>query len=244
MQGPNGLNAEPPVERLGLAARVLGILTSPRETFERVTADPRWIGVLALSVGGVAVLSSLLLSADFAQRALLDQQISQMESFGVAVTDEVRAEMEQSGESAAYTTFGFLLVGVPIFCLILAGMLHGVGYGLLGAGASFGQVFSIVAHAGLVFLAQQLLAVPLNYAREAITSPTTLAAFTPMLDEDAFAYKLLSTIDLVNVWWIMLLSIGLAVAWKRRTAPIATTLFGIYAGIALVIAVLRTNLGF
>ena len=78
MQGPNGLNAEPPVERLGLAARVLGILTSPRETFERVTADPRWIGVLALSVGGVAVLSSLLLSADFAQRALLDQQISQM----------------------------------------------------------------------------------------------------------------------------------------------------------------------
>ena len=152
--------------------------------------------------------------------------------------------MEQSGESAAYTTFGFLLAGVPIFCLILAGMLHGVGYGLLGAGASFGQVFSIVAHAGLVFLAQQLLAVPLNYAREAITSPTTLAAFTPMLDEDAFAYKLLSTIDLVNVWWIMLLSIGLAVAWKRRTAPIATTLFGIYAGIALVIAVLRTNLGF
>ena len=244
MQGPNGLNAEPPVERLGLAARVLGILTSPRETFERVTADPRWIGVLALSVGGVAVLSSLLLSADFAQRALLDQQISQMESFGVAVTDEVRAEMEQSGESAAYTTFGFLLVGVPIFCLLLAGMLHGVGYGLLGAGASFGQVFSIVAHAGLVFLVQQLLAVPLNYAREAITSPTTLAAFTPMLDEDAFAYKLLSTIDLVNVWWIMLLSIGLAVAWKRRTAPIATTLFGIYAGIALVIAVLRTNLGF
>lgn len=95
-----------------------------------------------------------------------------------------------------------------------------------------------------MFLVQQLFAAPLNYVREAITSPTTLAAFTPMLEEDAFAYKLLSAIDLVNVWWIMLLSIGLAVAWKRRTAPIATTLFGIYAGIALVLAVLRTSLGF
>ena len=244
MQASDGLNDQPPLERIGLAARVLGILTSPRETFERVMADPRWIGILVLSVGGVAALSSLLLTADFAQRAMLDQQISSMEAFGVAVTDEVRAEMEQSGESGAYTTFGFMLVGVPIFCVVLAGMLHGVGYGMLGAGASFGQVFSVVVHAGLVFLVQQLLAVPLNYAREGITSPTTLAAFAPMLDEDAFAYKLLSTIDLVNVWWIMILSIGLAVAWKRRTAPIAVTLFGIYAGIALVIAVLRASLGF
>lgn len=231
-------------EPLGLGARIFGTLMSPRETFERVLDDPRWVGMLALSVGSVAVLGSLLLTTDFAQRAMLEQQISSMESFGVTVTDEVRAEMQQSGRSAAYTTFGFLLVGIPIFCVILAGMLHGVGYGLLGAGASFGQVFSVVAHAGVVFPVQQLLAVPLNYAREAITSPTTLAAFAPLLDEDAFAYKLLSTIDLVNVWWIMILSIGLAVAWKRRTTPIAVTLFGIYAGIALIIAVLRTNLGF
>ena len=231
-------------EPISLGGRVFGILTSPRETFERVMVDPRWVAILALGVGSMAVLGSLLLTTDFAQRAMLDEQVSTMESFGVAVTDEVRAEMEQSGESAAYTTFGFLLVGVPVVCVILAGMLHGVGYGLLGAGASFGQVFSVVAHAGVVFPVQQILAVPLNYAREAITSPTTLAAFAPMLDEDAFAYKLLSTIDLVNVWWIMILSIGLAVAWKRRTAPIATTLFGIYAGIALIIAVLRTNLGF
>ena len=243
MQARNGLD-EPPVERLGLSARVLGILTSPRETFERVMADPRWLGVLALSVIGVAVLGGALMGADFAQRELIEQQISSMESFGATLTDEVRTEMEQGVRFAAYTTFGSMLVGVPIFCVVLAGMLHGVGYGLLGAGTSFGQVFAVVAHAGLVFLVQQLFAAPLNYVREAITSPTTLAAFTPMLEEDAFAYKLLSAIDLVNVWWIMLLSIGLAVAWKRRTAPIATTLFGIYAGIALVLAVLRTSLGF
>lgn len=42
----------------------------------------------------------------------------------------------------------------------------------------------------------------------------------------------------------MILSIGLAVAWKRRTAPIAVTLYGIFAGIVLLTAVLRTNLGF
>jgi hypothetical protein len=231
-------------EPLGLGSRVLGILTSPRATFERVVVDPRWIGVLALGVGGVAVMSSLLVSTDFAQRAMLDQQVASMEAFGVTVTDEIYAEMERSGQFAAYSTLGFTLIGIPIICALLAGLLYGAGYGLLGAGASFGQVFAVVAHAGVVFFVQQLFVVPLNYARESITAPATLAAFTPMLGDDTFAFKLLSAIDLFFVWWVMILSIGLAVAWKRRTAPIATTLYGIYAGIAVIIAVLRTNFGF
>lgn len=244
MQTGNGLDDASPVEPFGLGARVLGILTSPRATFERVVADPRWIGVLVLAVVGVAVMSSLLLSTDFAQRALIEEQVASMEVFGVTVTDEIYADMEQGGQFAAYSALGFTLIGVPILCVILAGLLHGVGYGLLGAGASFGQVFAVVAHAGVVYLAQQLFVVPLNYARESITPPTTLAAFAPMLGDDTFAFKLLSAIDLFVIWWVMILSIGLAVAWKRRTAPIATTLYGIYAGLALIIAMLRTSIGF
>ena len=244
MQTSNGVTGGSPVERIGLGARLLGILTSPRETFERVIADPRWVGVLALSVGGVALLSGALMGTDFAQRALLEQQVSSMEAFGMTVTDEVYAEIEQGGEFAAYSTFGFTLIGVPVVGVVLAGMLYGAGYGLLGARASFRQVFAVVAHAGVVFLVQQLFVVPLNYAREAITAPTTLAAFAPMLDEGTFILNLLSAVDLFHVWWIMILSIGLAVAWNRRTAPVATTLYGIHGGIALIIAVARTNLGF
>jgi hypothetical protein len=238
--GPESASHQP----IGLGARIVGILTSPRQTFERAMADPRWIGVLALSVVGVATLSSALMSTDFAQRAVIEQQVTSMEAFGVTMTDEVYAELEQGGQFAAYTTFGFTLIGVPVFCVALAGMLYGAGYGLLGSAASFGQVLAVVAHAGVVFLAQQLFVVPLNYAREAITPPSTLAAFTPMLDEGTFAVNLLSAVDLFHVWWIMVLSIGLAVAWKRRTARVATALYAIYAGIVLVIAVLRTTLGF
>lgn len=243
MQTGNG--AEPAArEPLGLGARAVGVLTSPRETFERVMGDPRWVGILALSVLCTAVPSAALLTADFAQRALVDQQIAAMESFGAPVTDEVRAEMTRGVGFAAYAAFGSILVVTPIVSLILAGLLYGAGYGLLGAGAGFGRIFSVVAHSGVVFAAQTLFVVPLNYARGAVEPPTTLAAFAPMLDEDAFAYRLLGAVDLFGAWWIMILSIGLAVAWKRRTAPIAVTLYGIYAGIVLLTAVLRTNLGF
>lgn len=233
-----------PVGPPGLGARFLGIVTSPRETFARVAADPRWIGMLALGVGVVAGLSSALLSTDFAQRELIAQQVSSMQAFGVPVTDEVYAEMERQNRTAPYTSLATLVLGVPIACAVMAGLLYGAGRGFLGAKASFAQVFAVVVHAGPVFVVAQLFSLPLNYARESIASPATLAAFAPLLDEETFVYKLLSTVDLFHVWWVMILSIGLAVLWQRRTAPIATTLYGIHAAIVLIIAVLRTNLGF
>lgn len=233
-----------PAGPLGLGARFLGIVTSPRETFERVVAAPRWIGMLALGVGVVAGLSSAFLSMDFAQRELLDQQVSSMEAFGVTVTDEVYAELERRNRTAPYTTLGTFVLGVPIVCAVVAGLLYGAGHGFLGAKASFAQVFAVVVHAGPVFVVAQLFSLPINYARESITSPATLAAFAPLLDDETFVHKLLSTVDLFHVWWVMILSIGLAVLWQRRTAPIATTLYGIHAAIVLIIAVLRTNLGF
>ncbi len=244
MQAGNGFDAAEAPPPIGLGGRVVGILASPRVTFERVVADPRWMGILALGVVMVAAMSTALVSTDFAQREILERQIASMEAFGVTVTDEVYAEVEGRGEFAEYSTFGFTLVGVPIVCVILAGLLHGVGYGLLGAATSFAKTFAVVAHAGVVFVAQQLFVVPLNYARESIEPPTTLAAFAPLLGDDTFAYKLLSAVDLFHVWWVMILAIGLAVLWKRAIGPIATTLYGIHAGIALIIAVLRTNIGF
>ena len=240
-----GNGAEPAArEPLGLGARVVGVLTSPRETFERVMGDPRWVAILALGVGCTAVPTAALLTADFAQQALVDGQVSTMESFGSPVSDEVRAELRQGAGIAAYAAFGSILVATPLVNLVLAGLLYGAGYGLLGAGAGFGRTFSVVAHAGVVPAVQTLFVVPLNYARESLEPPTTLAAFAPMLAEDTFAYRLLGAVDLFILWWIMILSIGLAVAWKRRTTPVAFTLYGIYAGIVLLTAVLRTSLGF
>lgn len=240
-----GNGAEPAArEPLGLGARVVGVLTSPRETFERVMDDPRWVAILALSVGCTAVPTAALLMTDAAQQALVDQQVSTMESFGSPVSDEVRAELRQGVGIAAYAAFGSILVGAPLVSLLLAGLLYGAGYGLLGAEAGFGRTFSVVAHAGVVFAVQTLFVAPLNYARGSMEPPTTLGAFAPMLAEETFAYRLLGAVDLFNVWWIMILSIGLAVAWKRRTTPVAFTLYGIYAGIVLLTAVLRASLGF
>ena len=236
--------ASSPEQRPGLIGRGLGVITSPRATFEHVVAEPRWLGILAVSVVIVAVLSAALAGTDFAQRELIEQQRTSMEAFGVTATPEMEEQFAQQLEIAPYMTLGSALVGIPIVCLILAGILYGVGSGFLGAQATFVQMMAVVAHAGVIFVLQQLFVVPLNYARESILPPTTLAAFVPMLDDGTFLYRLLSGVDLFYLWWLMALSIGLAVLWRRATRPFATTLIGVYAGIALVFAAVRTTLGF
>jgi len=58
----------------------------------------------------------------------------------------------------------------------------------------------------------------------------------PMLPEGSFLAKFLGTIDLFTVWWVMVMAIGLAVVYRRKTRPIAISLFALYGVIAVAIA--------
>ena len=59
----------------GLAARILGVLLSPRETYADVAARPRVLGVLAFVVLVSAGTWFAFLSTQVGQDALFDQQM-------------------------------------------------------------------------------------------------------------------------------------------------------------------------
>jgi hypothetical protein len=122
--------------------------------------------------------------------------------------------------------------------LITAGLLFAIFNAGLGGDASFKQVFSVVTHAGVVMLLQALLVMPLNYVRESTTSAFNLAVFLPMLDESSLAARFLGMIDLFLVWWVIVLAIGLAVLYRRRTGPVVTGLLIAYVVIAGGIALI------
>ena len=62
-----------------------------------------------------------------------------------------------------------------------------------------------------------------------------------MLEETSFITRFLGAIDLILVWWIFTLAIGLGVLYKRRTGGIATTLLALYVVIALIIGYVRSG---
>ena len=57
-----------------------------------------------------------------------------------------------------------------------------------------------------------------------------------MLEPSSFIARFLGTIDFLLVWWAMVLAIGVAVLYERRTAPIAIAFLMVYGLVATIIA--------
>lgn len=224
-----------------MLARFIGIITSPRATFEGVVARPRWLGMFVLTVVIIAAGAALPLTTEAGKQAALDQQVSSMEAFGVEVSDETYENMRRGMGNAAYTTAGSILVFSLVVSLILAGVLWAIFNAAMGGDATYKQILAVLIHAGVISALGQMFTGPINYFRGAVTSATSLGALLPMLDDQSFVGKLAGMIDIFIVWWLIVLAIGLAVLYRRRTQPIAYTLFGIYAVIIIAIAAITAG---
>jgi hypothetical protein len=224
----------------GLFARVVGVMFSPRAAYADVAARPHCLGVLlfVLLVGSAG--SYTFLSTQVGQNAMLDQQVRQMEGFGRPVTDAQYERMEQIAPYGKYFAVGYQVIVLPLVAVIVAGLAFAVFNAVLGGDASFRQVFAVVVHSGVVLSVLQSLGLPLAYVRESLSSSTNLAIFAPFLDENSFAARLLGAVDLIFIWWIISLAIGLGVLYKKRTGPIAATLIAIYVAIGVVIAAIKS----
>jgi Yip1 domain len=235
--------AGPSAAPLSLPARLIGIVTSPRDTFAAVAAHPKWFGVLAITVLLSAFFTVLPMTTEEGRQAALDQQVSQLESFGVEVGDQQYERMRQGMKIAPYTTAGSIVVFAPVMALVIAGILFAVFNAAMGGDATFKQLFAVVVHAGVISTLSAMFTGPLNYFRGAMGSATNLGVLLPMIDEKSFAGRLIGMVDLFVIWWLVVLAIGLAVLYRRRTQPIAITLLGVYAVIAICFAVAMSSFG-
>jgi Yip1 domain len=225
-------------------ARFIGVLTSPRDTFASVAAHPKWFGMLAVTTLIVALFTALPLTTDAGRQAAIDQQVDSMKSMGFEVNDQMYDAMQKRSGSMPYTTGISILVVSPIMAVIFSGILFAIFNAAMGGEASFKQVFSVLAHAGVISAISTAFSGVIHYLRPgAAGSVANLGALLPMLSETSFAAHLLGMIDLFLIWYIIVLAIGLAVLYRRRTQPIAISLLSFYAVIAIAVALFKSRGG-
>jgi hypothetical protein len=237
-QSPTAESSTAPAK--SLPARFVGILFAPRATYAAVAANPRWFGIFITVVLVSAAASVALLSTEIGRNAVVDQQIASRESFGRPLTQPQIEQIEKMAPYFAYFAPVFQLLGLGIGGLVIAGLTFAVFNALLGGDATFKQVFAVVAHSGTVLAVLSLFTTPLAYARESLSSATNLGVFLPFLDDSSFLARLLGSIDLIFIWWMLSLAIGLGVLYRKRTGPIATTMFAVYVAIGAIIAAIKT----
>jgi len=228
---------QPPAADRNLAARLVGVVFSPGDTFRGIAARPRWLGAMAVVVAIVAGANFVLLSTEVGQQALLDQQIRSAESWGRTLTDEQQDGMERMLPMMRYITLASTVVLAPVITFALAGVLYAVFNAGLGGEARYRQVLAVLTHAGAISALGALFITPLSYARESLSGATNLGVFLPFLDEGSLPARFLGMIDLFLIWWVVAVGIGLSVLYRRRTAPVVLSLLATYVAIAAIIAV-------
>jgi hypothetical protein len=225
-----------------LLARIIGVITSPGETFKSVVAHPKWLGVLAITMVLSAIFATLPMTTPGGQQAAIDSQVKTMESFGMQISDAAYSQMQQGAARMPYTTGISVLIIGPIMTVILSAILFGI-FAITGGGATFKQVFTVYVHSGIIMTVGGIFGGTINYFRESMTSATNLNALLPMLEEGTFAARLAGFVDLFVIWWLIVLAIGLGVAYRKRTQTAAIILFSIYAVIALGVAGVMSMVG-
>ncbi len=224
-------------------ARAIGVFTSPREIFASVAASPKWLGMLALTTVILALFAALPMTTEAGRQAAIDQQVTQMQSFGMTVSDQMYEALEKGAGRMPYTAGISVLVITPIFAVIIAGILFAIFNAAMGGEASFKQVFAVLVHAGAIWALSAVFSGAVNYFRGSMGSVANLGALLPMLPESSFAGRLLGMVDVFLIWYIVVLAIGLGVLYRRRTQPIAISLLSIYAVIAIVVALIKSRVG-
>src|SRR5687768_5892496 len=108
----------PPVAPLGLAARFVGIVTAPKDTFQTVVVHPRWLGMLLVVTVIIAVCTALPMTTEAGKEATLRASVESMEGFGMTVSDQVYEQMRSRMWFAPYQTALDVLFISPVMTVI------------------------------------------------------------------------------------------------------------------------------
>jgi len=178
---------------------------------------------------GVALMETAV-----GRQALVDQWERTAAAFGQPVDDAGYARLEELGEngSAGYAIVNALISG-PVVAFGVAALLFLVFRG----DATFRQVLTVSTYAGVILALRQVIAAPVSYLRESTASATTLGSLFSTVDEASPVARFLGAVDVFVIWWAIVLAIGVSVLYQRRARTVAVTFVGVYAALALLLAI-------
>ena len=208
-----------------------------------MAASPRWVGPVAVLAVVTAASQALLYRTDVGQVALVDQWERTALAFGQDVDDARYAELQSLSRSGPLYGVATALASGPVLTVAIAGVIFLTFRPRGDRSVSFPQVLAVTAYASVILALRQLVSIPVSVAREATGGATSLGLWFPALDAASFGGRFVGALDIFMIWWVILLAMGVGILYERQGRTLAAALLGVYAGVALLLAVTMTALG-
>ena len=133
--------AAPAPPALSFPERVIGVFTSPSETFADIARRPAFIAPVLL-----LIISSFALTITISRRIGIEQIIERQFANNPRMADMPAERREQAMATAAtfgrYMMYASPLIFLPLSILIISGLLMGMGNFVMGGEATYKQVIS------------------------------------------------------------------------------------------------------
>ncbi len=227
--------------------RLLNVIIEPVATFRDLLRTPRWWSPW-LVVSAASLIFVVLLSQRVGFEQISANQIatsSRAEQFEKLPADQQQQALARSAMIIRAVSFGIPITTLLMY-LIIAGVLVGVFNAGMGAEIKFPTMLAIVTYSGLVHLIGTALAIVLlvapglepdkyNIANPSGTNP---AYYLDPATANKFLYNLLTGVDVIAVWIIVLMGIGVATVSKVKRGTAIATIGGLYVGWKLISAAL------
>lgn len=223
---------------MGLFDRIIGIFTSPTETFQSIAQKPAWW--MPFVIGVIVAIGLQLWLMDIG----MQDQLANMSAKNVP---QEHIDMAQQRMQGPMKYLGIIIapVAVLVIWLVISGLLLLGANPISGGQAQFGQVMGVVAWSGLVTTLGGLLKSVLIYIQGTTYGvSTSLAALLPVAprgETPSALYHILSKMDPFMVWQVALWGLGLAVVAKIESKKGLIVAFSLWI-IWIVLSLLLRNL--
>jgi hypothetical protein len=220
--------------------RMIGVIFSPKATFEDIAKKPSWLLPVLLSTI-LGIISTVALNQRMNWRDYVLQQIDKNPRAAQRSAEQKEQQAETSAKFTVYIIYGVGVVGSVMFALIVGAFMMLAYNVLAGAGATFAQSFGIAAHTlvtGIVSTPVFLLVLflkPPGMLDPENPVATNLAAFLPD-DSAKWLVALCKSLDIFTIWTLILIAIGFAAVnpKKLQGAKSYVIVFSVWGALVLV----------
>ena len=221
-------------QELSHTDKMIGIITAPKETFEKIAKFPPktmdwFIPVLVLCV--VIALTQILVmtNPDIAYQAKQKQMEAIQKNFDDAVAsgrmtqaqaDEQISNIEERMASSGAITYVFQTVGIFIFVFVFFFILCGIYFlfskFVLKGDGTYASTLVADGLVSYIVMIQIILAAILAFVFGRLMSDVSVASLTGT-DKSTIVGWLLAKIDPFSIWAYFVLGIGLAKMFKSQS---------------------------
>jgi hypothetical protein len=209
-----------PVAKISPFGRIIGVLFSPKATFEDIARKPSWLlPVIISTILGIA--ATVVLNQRIDWRDFISQQIEKSPQAANLSADQKEKQIDISSKVTVYVVYAVGVVGSVLFAVIVGAVMM-LAYNLLaGAGATFSQSLGIAAHTLVTGIVSVPIFLLVAFLRPKGTMDpnnpvaTNLAAVLP--EESAkWLVTLCKSVDIFTIWTLILIAIGFAAVNPKK----------------------------